>query len=142
MFDTQLILKDEGLVAASAAAQVDAEDQILNIGEGIVKGFMVVDLNAVEIADDDELYLIELQGSNQDDFSDNIVCLAVLKVGALEVTGDSEDTTAGEFRIPFCNQIKKAGRAHPYVRAYTRVSGTIATGINYSAWIEDPVNMP
>jgi len=142
MYDTQLILKDEGLVAASAAAQVDAEDQILNVGAGLVKGFMVVDLNAVEIADNDERYDIIIQGSSESDFSDDISNLATLTLGALEVTGESADPTVGEFRVPFCTQIKKAGTVYPYVRAYTRVSGTIATGINYAAWIENVVNMP
>ena len=55
MYDTQLVLKDAGLVAASAAATVGGEAAVLDLGGGLVEGKLYIDVSAVEVADDDEL---------------------------------------------------------------------------------------
>ena len=53
MIDNTLILKDAGLVAADAAATVGGDAAIGNVGTGVVKGEMVVDITAIEIASND-----------------------------------------------------------------------------------------
>ena len=65
MIDYSHILKDAGLFAASAAGQVDSEDKIVNVGAGRLEGKMVVDVTAIEIDCDNELYTISLQGSTR-----------------------------------------------------------------------------
>ncbi len=47
-YDTLLILKDAGLVAASAAAQVSSADKILDVGAGLVEGDVLIDITAIE----------------------------------------------------------------------------------------------
>ena len=64
MIDNDFILKDAGLVAADAAGQVDSSDVIADLGAGLVMGNLVVDVTAIEIADNDENYVISLQGSS------------------------------------------------------------------------------
>jgi hypothetical protein len=134
MIDNELILKDAGLVAADAAAQVGGSDQIVDLGAGLVEGHLVVDVTAIEIASNDEAYKISLQGSNSATFASGIEDLAILELGALEAIGGDVDSTVGRYRVPF--RTEKNGTVYRYVRAYTDVTGSIATGINYSARLE------
>lgn len=131
MFDTNHWLKDAGLVASSAAGTVDSEAQIIDLGAGKVEGKMVVDVTAIEIASNDELYKISLQGSNQSNFAGVSGELLALELGAAEVLDVDSDSTTGRYSMPF--QTEQNGNVFQYVRAYTEVSGTVSTGINYSA---------
>ena len=135
MYDVNLQLKDAGLVAASAAGQVDSTDKIINLGPGLVEGEMVVDVTAIEIASNDEFYQIALQGSSESDFADAFEELAILELGAKEVLGGDQDSTIGRYRVPF--RTERNGTIYPYVRVYSTCSGSIATGINFSAWLTD-----
>lgn len=135
-FDSDLEFKDAGLVAASAAAQVDAANQIVDVGTGLFKGCMILDVSALEIADNDEIYDIVIQGSSDSDFGTdtNIVELAALNLSAAEVkrTDCNKDDSTGRFKIYFDNE--NDGTYYRYLRVYTVVAGTIATGINYTAY--------
>ena len=131
MIDSTMILKDAGLVAADAAGTVDGSAKVADVGAGLVEGNLVVDVTAIEIASNDERYAIKLQGSSKADFADTFEDLAILELGAHEVLGGDQDSEAGRYVIPFRNERK--GTVYPYLRVYTDVSGTIATGINYSA---------
>jgi hypothetical protein len=137
--DAELILKDAGLVDASAAATVGGQARIIDLGErGRFEGVVVVDVSAIEIASNDEQYTIVLQGSNSATIASSVEILAMMNLGALELrTGDvgdfSVDSIVGRYEIPFVNE--QADRKYRYVRLYTVVSGSIATGINYSAYI-------
>ena len=133
MIDNEHILKDSGLVDADAAGQVDGSDQILDLGAGLIEGLMVVEVSELEIASDDELYKISLQGSSKPDFSDTIEDLAILELGAAEVLGGDQDSVIGRYKVPV--RTEKNGTVYPYVRLYTDVSGTIATGINFFAYL-------
>jgi len=134
MRDYDLKMKDAGLVAADAAGTVDGSAKVADIGKGFVEGLLVVDVTAIEIASNDEKYAIKLQGSSRSDFAHNIVDLAVLELGAAEVIGGDYDSATGRFVVPFTTE--KNGYLWPYVRVYTDVSGTIATGINFVAYIQ------
>jgi hypothetical protein len=133
MIDYTHILKDAGLVAADAAGQVDGSDVIVDLGAGLVKGHLVVDVTAIEIADNDEYYDIQLQGSSKSDFADTFEVLTSVKLGAQEVIGGDQDSTTGRYMVPF--RTEKNGTTYQYVRIFTDVGGTIATGINYSAYL-------
>jgi hypothetical protein len=133
MIDYTHTLKDAGLVASSAAGQVDSSDKIVDLGAGLVEGHLVVDVTAIEIADNDEYYDIQLQGSSKSDFADTIEVLASVKLGAQEVIGGDQDSTTGRYKVPF--RTKKNETVYQYVRAYTDVGGTIATGVNFSAYL-------
>lgn len=137
MYDFTLSMKDAGLVAASAAATVSGAAKIANVGNGRVDGEMVIDVTAIEIASNDELYAVAIQGSTSASFASGIEELAVVNLGAAEVIGGDSDSTVGRYEIPFSNV--KAGVTYPYLRVYTTVAGTVATGINYVARIEPRV---
>jgi hypothetical protein len=106
---------------------------IAELGAGLVEGHLIIDVSAIEIADDDELYKIKLQGSSSATFASVIEDLTILEVGAAEVLGGDQDSAIGRYKVPFSNE--KNGTIYPYVRLYTDVDGTIATGINFSAYL-------
>lgn len=126
-YDDALSLKDAGLVAASAAESI-----ILDLGSGLVDGFLVLDVSAIEVATGDEKYTVHLEGSNVAPMSSGSVSLANLPLGNATNPADAA-TGTGRFVVPFRNE--QNGILYRYVRIYTAVAGDIATGINFSAFI-------
>jgi len=132
-YDNNLALKDAGLVAASAAAQVAGAAKVVDLGAGRVEGAVVIDVSAIETATGDEKYELELQLSNDAAFAAGNVVAEVVKLGDSSTTGSSADSGTGRREMPFTNEV--AGTIYRYARMYTRIAGTIATGINYTAFI-------
>ena len=96
----------------------------------LMDGTVVVDITAIEVASNDERYLIQTQFSD-DDFAASIVNGTALNVGALEVTKEEVDTAVGRYELPCTNEIN--GVTFRYMRLWHEIQGAIATGINYSA---------
>lgn len=127
-YDASQVLKAAGLVAA------DAGHTIVPVGDGFYTGVAVIDVTAIETASNDERYVIQLQGSTSATFASDVQNLAALELGASAVrSGGAITSTVGRYELPFTNE--QNGVTYPYVRAYTDVSGTIATGINWSGYI-------
>ncbi len=132
-FDASLEFKDAGLVAATAAAQVDGANKIVDLGEARWEGTMYFDVSAVEIASNDELFTVAIQGSDSSTFASGIENLAMIDFGATEVRkGGAIDSTTGRYELGFSNV--QDGVTYRYCRVHTTVAGTIATGINFTAW--------
>ena len=131
LFDAELQFKDAALVAATAAAEVSSVAKIIDTGGGYFEGDMVLDMTAVEVASGDELYVIHVQGSTSATFASAYKSIVCFECGdAAVLTGDA-DVGTGRYVLPFSNQIGET--IYRYLRVYTVVSGTIATGINYEA---------
>jgi len=126
-FAASRVMKSAGLVAASAAVAA-----VVDLGSGFVDADLVIDVTALEVASGDEKYEICIEASNTADMSAGSVMLASIEMGNLTAPMDAA-TATGRFVLPFRNE--QAGTVYRYVRLYTRVAGTIATGINYSAFI-------
>jgi len=126
-YDASLSLKAAGLVASTTT-----EATIVDLGAGFVDGNLVIDVSAVEVASTDEIYLICLEGSNVAAMTSGSVCLAQIEMGNATAPADA-DTGTGRFVVPFRNE--QNGTIYQYVRIYTEVAGTIATGINFAAFI-------
>ncbi len=134
-FDANMEFKDAGLVAASAAAQVDSAAKYVDVGTGLCTAKMILDVSALEIASNDEIYDIVVQGSPDADFTAATLCeLAQLNLSAAEVkrTDCNKDDTTGRYKILFDNE--NDGTYYRYLRVYTVVAGSVATGINYTAF--------
>lgn len=130
-FDYELRLKDAGLITADAAATVGGSAKVLNFGGAHrVDGRVIVDITTIEVASNDERFLIKTQFSD-DNFAASIVGGTALDVGVLEVTKDEVDTLVGRYELPFTNNIN--GVNYQYMRLWTEVQGAVATGINYVA---------
>lgn len=132
IFDAGMEFKDAGLVAASAAAQVDSAAKVVDLGTGHFKGTMLIDVSAIEIASNDEVYNICVQLSSSSTFASVIETAAKLELGANEVLLGDQDSVVGRYKLPFDNEYN--GTYYRYARVYTVVAGTIATGINYTAF--------
>lgn len=126
-YDSDLELKAAGLVASST------DGAILDLGEGLFDGFIVVDATAIEIATGDEIYTVSIEGSTVAAMTSESVCLAKKVFGNLVVPMDDAVSAAGRYVIPFRNE--DGGELQRYVRLSTLVAGTIATGINFSAFV-------
>lgn len=122
MYDASLLLKDSGLVAATAVGTVGGSPKVVSLGQGRVDGRMFVDVSAVETDSSDELYRLTLQGAAKADFTGDVVDLVVLEVGA-----------TGRYEVPFTSE--RLGTVHPFVRLHTAVSGTVASGVNFTAYL-------
>lgn len=126
-YDTALSAKAAGLLATST------DGSIIDLGAGLVDGFLVIDLTACEVASGDERYTVSLEGSNASDMASGSVCLAKKVFGNLVVPMDAALSASGRYVIPFRNE--EGGSTFRYVRLSTLIAGTIATGINFSAFI-------
>jgi hypothetical protein len=138
-FDANLELKDAGLVASSAAATVDSAAKILDLGTGLFEGDIIIDVSACEVASDDEKYVIGAQISSSASFASDVYEVASLQLGASgtaagDVIPGDTDMTTGRYVLRFRNQIAN-GTTKRYMRIYTTISGSIATGINYTAYL-------
>lgn len=126
-YDTALVAKTAGLLAASA------DGTIIDLGDGLVDGFLVIDLTACEIASGNEIYTVSLEGSDAAAMDSGSVCLAKKVFGNLVVPMDAALSASGRYVVPFRNE--EGGETFRYVRLSTLVAGTIATGINFSAFL-------
>lgn len=84
-FDAEMLLKDAGLVAASAAATVGGNAKIADLGTARFEGVAIIDVSAIEIASNDELYDILIEVSSSATFASDIEQAAHLQLGATEV---------------------------------------------------------
>lgn len=152
--DAETQLKDAGLVASSAAAQVGGSDQILDFGDDefrsggsgedgqapYVAGDVVVDVTEIESGDGDEEFSIALQLSDEDDFGGDVVNRAILPLGASALDAGDNQFATGRYVLPVDNEWNN--RTYRYARLYTHVAGTVGTGINYSAHLHKSPRKP
>ena len=132
-FDANLQLKDAGLIAATGNGTVGGSAKVLDLGTGRVDTRAIIDVTAIETDTGDEIYTIQIQGSNAVGFGSGVVNLAEKKMGKASLTGESADTSTGRFELPFTTDVD--GVIYEFVRVHVIVAGTIATGINFTAWL-------
>jgi hypothetical protein len=138
-FDAELEFKDAGLVAADGAATVDSAARVVDVGGGRFNADMVIDVSAIEIASGDERYTILIQGSSSPTFASDVVNLAALPLGdastiatAFGGSGGDVDDAIGRFVLPFTNERNNV--IYRYLRIFVDAAGSIATGINFTAF--------
>lgn len=132
-FDLSTQLKDAGLVAASAAAQVGGAAKVLDLGLGRIDFRVIVDATAIEVDTGNELYTVLLQLSNSSTFASGIFNAGAILLGHSSTTLESASTAVGRRELPACNEVN--GTLYRYARVYTVVAGTIATGVNFIAFM-------
>ena len=72
MFDYDFELKDAGAVTSSGYGEVDSSAKVVNLGSGLVRGNLIIDINAIKITDNDELYEIHLIGGDDSSFTNQV----------------------------------------------------------------------
>jgi hypothetical protein len=126
-YDNATVLKAAGLIDASA------DGTIIDLGNGLFDGFLVIDLTACEVATGNEIYTVSLEGSTVAAMTSASVCLAKKVFGNLVVPMDAALSAAGRYVVPFRNE--EGGTLQRYIRLSTLVAGDVATGINFSAFL-------
>jgi len=137
MLDTEHILKDAGAVTSSGYGQVDSEAQVIDLGDGLVRGNVVMDIVTIDIANSDEKYEIHLMGGNDISFTGE-VSLCCKELGANEALQGNLDSKLSRVILPFQNE--ERGVVYPYVRVRHVVSGTTPS-INYKARLEKDLSI-
>lgn len=127
-YDDDLEIQAAGLVAATESGAI-----ILDLGEGLFDGFLVIDVSAVEVASGNEIYTLSVEGSTVAAMTSESVGLATKVFGNIVVPMDDALSTLGRYVVAFRNE--QQGEIQRYVRMHTLVAGTIATGINFSAFL-------
>ena len=121
--DVDTILQDDASITSTQNGEIASSEKILDLGgDTFVQGIMVVNVKAIVINDNDELYEILLQGSTDSGFASDIQDLASVELGALEVLNGDNDTVIGRVDVPFVNDHN--GEAFQFLRARIIVSGT------------------
>lgn len=129
-YDNDLLLKDAGLIAVSKACQVGGLNKILDLGEAQADGDIVLDVNAVEIDSNNETFGIAAQVSSDPAFAADVTEVSRFVLGK---NPGGVNLLAGKYVIPFDN--KAAGVLKRYFRLYVWVGGTVATGIDFIAYL-------
>jgi len=83
-YDVDLVLKDTGVVGASAAATVSSAAKIIDLGSGNVECDAIIDVSACEVASENESYRIAVQLSNSATFATDVYEVESIQLGACE----------------------------------------------------------
>lgn len=122
-FDSTLVLKDAGLVAASAAATVDSVAKVIDLGQGNVDADIIIDVSACEVASRDESYRIGVQLSDNADFSEDVYEVENLQLGAVDYDFVTHVNRLDGYNLGYDAPV--AGTAVP-AAGYATISNSIA----------------
>lgn len=145
-FDVDLMLEDSLTSAGAVSAIVASQEgkildvaKVIDLGDGLTEGYMIVDIDAILCSAADVLYNIKLQGTNTAAFAGtDIFDLAQVNLGAGELlanaTAGQDMGAAGDrFVVPFRNEL--AGTFYRYVRVYTLIANGTGETITYNCWL-------
>jgi hypothetical protein len=133
MFDTDYILEDGAATkVASGYGQSGGEAAVANVGNGLVKANLIVDISQMAMGDSDELYQLHILGSSDESFTEEI-SLCCLEIGAKEVVEGSKDSKLGRYVVGASNEMN--GVKFPYLRLRHVLAGTTAA-LTYKARLE------
>jgi hypothetical protein len=125
------------LIRASAAAITATEtgSVILDVGDGLVDGYLVLDVATLDVVTGDESYHFMLEGSPDAAFgtAGNIRIVAQLHLGGSTATAPNGAADAiGRFLIPFRNE--RNGTTYRYMRLVTTIAGT-SPSTTFIGWL-------
>jgi hypothetical protein len=133
--DIELLLADgAAAVTADGVSQVASAAVSKQLGPGRFEGVLIIDISAIKISANDEIYHLILQGSSASAFSTKET-IAQISLGATEVRpGGAVDSVIGRYEIPFTTD--QHDTIYDWVRLYADVAGT-SPSITYKAWIAE-----
>lgn len=114
-----------GGVALNAAGliEVDTTATAVEVGKGMYKFVAVV--TAIEVASNDEIFSIDIEANTRAATS-TWKTIASISLGVSEITGRTADDAAGTY-------VFYGENPNDYqIRCHTKLSGSVATGINYT----------
>lgn len=148
VYDANLLLEDSLTSAGAVSAIVASQEgkvldvaKIVDLGDGLVEGNMIIDIDDIDVAAADELYQIFLQGSQSATFATagEIRNLAMLELGSGELLTNATATTGDQgadderYVVPFRNE--QGGTVYRYVRAYQEIANGTGETITDRIWL-------
>ena len=121
-YDNALLIRALG----AAITATETGSVILDVGDAMFKGDLVIDYSAMDAVTGDEAYTFMLEGSPDAAFGTaaNITVVAMQRIGG--ATGaapvGTADPAAGTITVPFRNE--RNGVVYRYLRLYTLIAGT------------------
>lgn len=143
LLDSGTQLKDAGLVAADAAGTVGGAAAYVDLGaaNSYAEFDVVVDWTAMEHDTGDEVYELRVQGAEATTFATPYT-LARTRIGIAALAFQPVDHNATGRVVLHCDNVACTSAtdansliATRYIRIYCDVTGTIATGFNYTAYL-------
>lgn len=143
-FDANLLLADGvAAITADGYSQVDGADGIINFGgnqsvtpaqQARIDAMLVIDVQAIEIDTNNELYRLKVLGSNGSAFTaSKVLAEMTLGAGAAKIPSTTLDDSTGRYELPFCTEQDDV--KYQYVKLYVDVAGTIVTGLDFTAFV-------
>jgi hypothetical protein len=115
---------------------VGGADKILDFGQSRVDGRVIIDATVVEVASGDEAYEVVLEFSSSSSFASDIRQGPKFTLGdaaAAVMLAADVDNGPGRYELPFTNEIN--GITYRYMRMQIDVSGDVATGVDFTAYV-------
>ena len=134
LVDTLLVLNT---TAAAITADGAGSGGIIDLGgTGVVRGDVIIDVTACDVASADEAYYVSVEFSSSASFASSVFVhtTATFGVAALANTPgftNSANRTTGRYILPFINEIN--GTRYRYMRLFNQVLGTTPS-ITYNAY--------
>jgi hypothetical protein len=132
MIDTEHTLKDAGAVTSSGYGTIDSVAKTVDLGEGLVRMNLIIDISFIKCSAADELYTLYLMGGDDESFTET-VSLCSKELGAPASLQGNLVSKISRVVIPAQNE--QGGTIYPYVRLRYVISGTNPS-INLSARLE------
>ena len=127
MFDNVFIMKDDGAVTTTGYGEVDAAAQVVDVGEGLVRGNVIIDIDAIKVSANDELYSLNLVGGSDESFTQQ-VSLCSKELGSATSLVGNLDSKISKIILHASNE--ERGIIYPFIRVRHVISGTLPS-INY-----------
>ena len=132
MFDNTHIIHD-GTVTASGYGQVDASPVVINLGSGLTRMNVILNISAIKISADNEIYTVHVQAGNNASFTKSL-SLCSKELGHNSVLQGSLDSKIS--RVVLGCQNEHGGMIFPYIRLRFVVAGTNPS-ITLSAFLHE-----
>ena len=130
-YDNALLIR----ASTTAITSTETGSVILDVGTGLVEGYLVLDVATLDVVTGDEGYLFLLEGSPDAAFgtAGNIRVVGELTLGGATATAPNGAADAiGRFAIPFRNE--RNGTTYRYLRLYVALSGTTPS-TTFTGWL-------
>lgn len=133
-FDVNLLLSDNAAAyTADGYAQVGGADAVLDLGgnQGVtptqqarIDAMCVIDVTAIDIASNDETYVLRILGCNTAGFASAVRELAAITLGkgSVLVPATQSNGIVGRYELPFCTE--QVNTKYEFVKLYVDVGGT------------------
>ena len=148
LYDVDLVLEDSldsagavSAIVASQAGKILDVAKVIDLGDGVVEGYMIVDIDAIDVAAADELYEIFLQAAQSATFATAglVRNIAALELGSGELltnataTSGDQGAAGDRYVVPFRNVIN--GTVYRYVRVYQEIANGTGETITDTIWL-------